>query len=289
MEGIRKASHAGSWYSDSRGTLESELTSYLSPVPVTQPNTRLIIGPHAGFAYSGPTAAWAYKQITPSAFTTVFLLGPSHHTYIEGCFLPCSSQYATPLGNLPVHSEIVEELRNTGKFGVLRKRDEEKEHSLEMHLPFIRKVFENREISIVPIMVGNLNKESTVEYGAILQKFLRNPQILFVISSDFCHWGDNFDYKPYERSKGQIFEFIESLDRTGIEFIQQHDLDGFSGYLESTGNTICGCNPISIAISTILQTGLRFSTRFIRYAQSNQVKNAREFSVSYASSVTYLE
>ena len=158
-----------------------------------------------------------------------------------------------------------------------------------MHLPLIRKVFENKEIQLVPIMVGELNNQNLEEYGKIFQRYLQDPRNLFIISSDFCHWGNNFDYKPYDRNKGEIFEYIEDLDRTGMGLIERHDLSGFLNYLERTENTICGRNPISIAISTILHSNLPLRTSFIRYAQSNPVRRQSEFSVSYATSVSVLE
>jgi MEMO1 family protein len=72
---------------------------------------------------------------------------------------------------------------------------------------------------------------------------------LFVISSDFCHWGDNFDYKPImpefqNKVPQQIFKSIEALDMAGITLIQNHDLIGFQKYLKDTENTICGERPI---------------------------------------------
>lgn len=290
MNGIRKASHAGSWYTRSSSELHSELETYLSNSSASPSNTSLkvLIGPHAGYAYSGPTAAWGYKNINPDSYSTVFLLGPSHHAYLEGCHLPCSQSYDTPLGQLPVDREKVESLRKTGKFGELNKKTEEQEHSLEMHLPYIRHVFREKDVKIVPIMVGDVNLGSLNEYGTIFAEFLKSETNLFIISSDFCHWGQNFDFMPYDRSKGAIFEYIELLDRDGMRLIEGHDLNGFYNYIQGTGNTICGCNPIMVAMSTILESGLNLRTQFVRYAQSNQVRNPRDFSVSYASSITTL-
>jgi MEMO1 family protein len=288
MEGTRRATHAGSWYSGAAAELDAELGAYLAAASSSEHSARLLIAPHAGYSYSGPTAAWGYRHVRPEAISTVFLLGPSHHAYLQGCQLPCSAVYATPLGNLSVNVEVVEALRQTRKFGVLKKKDEEKEHSLEMHLPYIRKVFQEKEIGLVPIMVGDVDLKSVREYGRIFARYLADPSNLFVVSTDFCHWGDNFDYKPYDRSKGMIFEFIEDMDRTGMRLIEGHDLEGFSKYLHETGNTICGCNPIMVALSTIQQAGIELTTRFVRYAQSNQVRTSREFSVSYAASVTFV-
>lgn len=71
---------------------------------------KAIIGPHAGFAYSGPTAAWAYKYLQQERnkgadIKRIFLLGPSHKKYIEGCSISALQELATPFGNLPVDVE----------------------------------------------------------------------------------------------------------------------------------------------------------------------------------------
>ncbi len=71
---------------------------------------------------------------------------------------------------------------------------DEAEHSLEMHLPYIKKVFGDK-IKLLPIMVGNLSLDQEKEYGSILSKYMtQDSDSLFIISSDFCHWGSDFDY-----------------------------------------------------------------------------------------------
>ncbi len=100
--------------------------------------------------------------------------------------MPCSSRYATPLGDIPIDSETVSELSATGKFYQLNKTAEEDEHSLELHLPYIRKIFENSEISLVPIMVGSIKESQENEYGAILAPYFDDLGTIFIISSDFC-------------------------------------------------------------------------------------------------------
>lgn len=81
--------------------------------------------------------------LTRSNSTRVFILGPSHHLYLDGCALSSCDAYATPLGDLPIDKATVAELRNSGQFERDMKLDvDEAEHSIEMHLPYIRKVFQ---------------------------------------------------------------------------------------------------------------------------------------------------
>ena len=93
MEGNRRAAKAGSWYESNPAKLNSELELNLSNASKTKPWAKSIIGPHAGLSYSGPTAAWAYVHISPETTNRIFLLGPSHSAYINGCALPASSIY----------------------------------------------------------------------------------------------------------------------------------------------------------------------------------------------------
>jgi len=117
-----------------------------------------IIAPHAGFYYSGPTAAYAYINIDPSKYKRVFLLGPSHHAYLSGCGLTRSRYFETPLGNIEIDRETTDELYKLGGFTYINKKVDEAEHSLEMHIPVIQKVFKDHQYKLVPIMVGNLNQ-----------------------------------------------------------------------------------------------------------------------------------
>lgn len=169
----RAASHAGSWYTSNGVKLDEQLTSWLSAVqgerfPLSEdvaredastrrgdptflpiPGIRAIIAPHAGYSYSGPPAAYAYKCIDPSRIKRVFVLGPSHHFYLNGCALSKCKTYETPLGGLPLDRKTMDELKAKGeqqgrstRFDWMDLDQDEDEHSIEMHLPYVRKVFE---------------------------------------------------------------------------------------------------------------------------------------------------
>lgn len=122
--------------------------------------------------------------------------------------------YETPLYNLNIDTKIISELEATGKFQFMDRKTDEDEHSLEMTLPYIAKVMEDfrGQFTVVPIMVGSLSIESEAMYGEILAPYLADPENLFVISSDFCHWGQRFRYTYYDKSCGPIHKSIENLD-----------------------------------------------------------------------------
>jgi AmmeMemoRadiSam system protein B len=287
---IRQASHAGDWYESNSSVLASSLKNWLSKV--TQPKEikllKGIIGPHAGYYYSGSTAAWSYANITPSNYNRVILLGPCHYKGISSCGLPSSTIYETPLGNLKVDTEEVGKLSKLKNFVFMKKEDEEQEHSLEMHLPYIKHVFGEQEVKLLPIMVGSLSQKSVEYFGKIFSEYLKDDKTLFVISSDFCHWGINFDYMPYNSADGEVWQHIEKLDKAGISHITNQDPEGFLNYLNLTDNTICGRHPITVFLYALKYSGLETKTNLVYYKQSGQVKSKKQSSVSYASIITYL-
>ncbi|KRX05425.1 hypothetical protein PPERSA_05534 [Pseudocohnilembus persalinus] len=251
---------------------------------------KAIIGPHAGLHYSGPTAAWCYQYLKPKKDLRVFLLGPCHHVYLKNCAISNLNTFGTPLGDIQVDTETIEQLKKEGKFQTVNKTDEEDEHSLEMHLPFIYKQLNSQPFKLVPIMVGNLEYKTEQYYAKLLAKYFDDENTVFIVSSDFCHWGRNFDYYYYQKQDGQIHQSIEKLDKKGMEFIEKQDSKKFNEYLQDTDNTICGRHPIGILLQIIENSKFKeqLKTQFLQYAQSNKCTKQTDSSVSYAAGVTYI-
>ncbi|XP_013786017.1 protein MEMO1-like [Limulus polyphemus] len=293
---VRRATHSGSWYTDSARELRYQLDNWLGAVgSASHSPARAIIAPHAGYQYCGACAAFAYRQVDPSIVKRVFILGPSHHVRIGGCALSPAKVYRTPLYDLPIDSQIYEDLYSTGHFEEMSILTDEDEHSIEMHLPYIAKIMENRQVTIVPVLVGSLTTEKEALYGTIFSKYLADPNNLFVISSDFCHWGARFHYQYYDKSWGDIYKSIQKLDEMGMNIIESLSPTGFTSYLRKFGNTICGRHPIGVllnAVHILQQTtsnGHKISLKFLRYAQSSQCLNMHDSSVSYAAASLQIE
>jgi AmmeMemoRadiSam system protein B len=280
---------------------------------------------HAGYAYSGPAAAWAYKSLDLSKAKRIFLLGPSHALYLPGCALSQHAKYATPLGDLLIDQKVVEELGSTGKFDTMSGDADETEHSLEMHLPYIYKMLSRSFSSpaeypgLVPILVGSTKPAKEREYGAILAPYLSDPSNVFVISSDFCHWGTRFQYTYYlpaspsttaslnprgislkrndkTPTNPPIHESIGRLDHMTMDTIESGKHDAFLDHLRETGNTVCGRHPIGVVMAAIEllekehkigdNGNARF--KFVRYERSSDVVDISDSSVSYASAYAIL-
>ncbi|KAG8888600.1 hypothetical protein FRB98_007364 [Tulasnella sp. 332] len=91
---------------------------------------------------------------------------------------------------------------------------DEDEHSIEMHLPYIRKVFEGQDIRIVPVLIGSLNQANEKRFGTILAPYLAKEDTFAVVSSDFCHWGSRFSYTFYYPARPPLPEAVQPLRLT---------------------------------------------------------------------------
>ncbi|KAK3092955.1 hypothetical protein FSP39_009320 [Pinctada imbricata] len=296
MAKVRRATHAGSWYTDDGDELRNQLDDWLSKAEPVHTPARAIIAPHAGYFYCGACGGHAYRQVDPSKVKRIFILGPSHHVRLSGCALTSTQRYQTPLYDLVIDQKMNEELYATGVFETMKSSTDEDEHSIEMHLPYIAKVMEScrGQFTVIPVLVGSLSTDKEQMYGAIFSKYLQDPENLFVISSDFCHWGERFHYTFYDKSCGEVWQSIEALDRMGMETIEKLKPSQFTEYLRKYQNTICGRYPIGVLLNAVnsLQkngNGLKMSFKFIKYAQSSKCKSMRDSSVSYASGALVIQ
>lgn len=305
----RRASHAGSWYDASPEKLRKSLSTWLSAasqhgslgyassvnpsLPGSHP-VYSIIAPHAGYSYSGKAAAYAYAAVDARRFTRVFVLGPSHHVYLaDRCAVSDAAVLETPLGDLPVDREVADGLLENADSGarfVRMSADmDAAEHSIEMHLPYIRHVFKDVDVKVVPIVVGSLSEEKERSFGKVLSSWFGDGESFFVISSDFCHWGTRFRYTTIDRQSEFIWQSIERLDREGMNAIESGDHATFSSYQRRTENTVCGRHPIGVLMSALAycsrHSGRVFTTRFVRYEQSSRCVSMCDSSVSYASAL----
>ncbi|XP_041420378.1 protein MEMO1 isoform X3 [Xenopus laevis] len=216
-----------------------------------------------------------------------------HHymTFILIKRVPLSMQIYCRMSQLRIRClcifPVYGELWKTGMFERMSLQTDEDEHSIEMHLPYIAKTMESHkdDVTIVPVLVGALSESKEQEFGKLFSKYLADPTNLFVISSDFCHWGQRFRYTYYDESQGEIYRSIENLDKMGMSIIEQLDPTYFSNYLKKYHNTICGRHPIGVLLSAateLQKNGVNMSFSFLNYAQSSQCRSWQDSSVSYA-------
>lgn len=307
MTNIRAATHSGSWYSDDKQELTSQLRTWLNQASSERdiakdkavPGARVVIGPHAGYYYSGKTLADAYSCLDLTGIKTIFILGPSHHVYFRDCALTtgCGS-YETPLGGMQVDTAVISKLVAEDNLVRVMSLDvDEEEHSFEMHMPFLRYIASASRAEplpkIVPLMISGTTSKFEKKLAAKLRPYFEDKSNAFCISTDFCHWGSRFGYMAYtptglmedlvssarDTSGLPIYRSIEAMDRAGMDFVTSGSYADFRKYIEETGNTICGAKPLLVLLALMAGSA---TVEWTGYAQSSHVKSNRDSSVSYA-------
>lgn len=183
---------AGRFYSSDRKTLENDLANLFKDCKktVASKDVRAIIAPHAGYVFSGKTAAAAFSAIPKDAtFSNIFIIGSSHVMSFDGASVYNTGDYVTPLGKMTVNKETADRLISGNKVFNHPVTAHLQEHSLEVQVPFIQYHFTNPS-AIVPIVIGT-HKENTIRQIAEALRPYFTPENLFIISSDFSH------YPPY--------------------------------------------------------------------------------------------
>lgn len=340
----RRAHHAGSWYEDDPDALRRTLTGYLTaaasdagrPEPPEPPRRRVraVICPHAGYAYSGPTAAYGYHAVlaelrhrradspTAAIVTQILVLHPSHHVHLPSrCAVSNAVVLETPVGNLRVDDALRREILqlDASLFTTMTASVDEREHSGEMQYPYLAHCLAmagrlNDGVTVTPVLCGALSTADEAAVGALLAPIVARSHVLTVVSTDFCHWGRRFGYQPVaggdadDRDRDDdtdggvpIHEFIERLDRRGMDAIAALQPGAFADYLKETRNTVCGRHAVAVWLRAVTSAApattspaatpahYPLSVRFVRYAQSSPSRTLSDSSVSYAAAVATVD
>ncbi len=191
---VRQPAVAGAFYPAFPGPLRDLVTSLLSQAHarVAQPGPRpkALIVPHAGYVYSGPIAASSFALLAPSggSIERVVLVGPAHRVPVAGLAAPGATALRTPLGDVPVDTEALEAVPQV----LANPQAHEREHSLEVELPFLQVVAPRARI--VPLVVG---RADAPDVGRTLEALWAGPETIFVVSSDLSH------YLPYDAGRAE--------------------------------------------------------------------------------------
>jgi len=224
MNAVRPPAVAGAFYPEQGLRLAQDVRAMLaeasadySAEPVAEGVPKAIIVPHAGYIYSGSTAALAYARLAPARHTIrrVVLLGPAHRVPVRGLALPGDDYLATPLGQVAVDQAAVAQLSRLPQV-VVSRAVHAQEHSLEVQLPFLQTVLDN--FKLVPLVVGDASAQEVAE---VLELLWGGPETLIAISSDLSH------YLPYRTA--------QQIDRQTTQAIL--DLRGPLNHQQACGGT----------------------------------------------------
>jgi len=271
---VLHSSLAGTWYSNNPEALKKQFDAFFEKAkPETIENVIALILPHAGYQWSGQTAAYGLKTISKK-YKRIIVIGPSHRTAMEDIInVPRATHFETPLGQIPLDTEFIDKLL---KFPMVQNvpQAHQSENSIEMELPILQ--YCQKDFKLVPIVAGQCSLEAVEKAGAILRSLV-DENTLVIASSDFVHYGRAHLYVPFTEN---IPEQIKELDMGAYQHIANLDAKGFLEYKRKTGATICGSVPIAILLSMMSEPS---KAHLIKYTISGELTGDFSNSVSYMS------
>lgn len=225
MSQIRQAAVAGLFYPADKQSLKEDVDEYLGQANFGRDIVpKAIVVPHAGYIYSGPIAATAYKQIIPikDKINRVILLGPSHRVAFNGLAVPESDVFQTPLGNIPIDQKGIRLLADLPQV-IASDQAHREEHSLEVQLPFLQEVL--GEFSLIPLVIGDAECHDVAE---VINKLWDDEHTLIVISTDLSHY---HEYNEAKRIDRVTSDAIENLKPEHIGYEDACGRNGLKGMM----------------------------------------------------------
>lgn len=281
MAVVRPSVLAGSWYPGRTAELAAAVDRCLVPGAVPPPAGRPLIAlaPHAGYAWSGPTAGRLYARLRDRLPGRVVILAPNHRVPLQRIALSGATAFATPLGPVPVDTAAVAALAAGPAFS-LDDRAHRDEHAIEIQLPFLQRLRPDDPPAIVPLLVPPLTAELRTSAAQALTRLIDDDTLLLV-STDFTHYGGDFGFEPFaDRRPEALAGAIERLDAGAVLRVLAGDAAALRAYGQDTGITMCGLEAAALALETGLPPG--WEGALLDYARSGDRDRDYRRSVSYA-------
>src|SRR6266508_4685617 len=215
---VRPSPIAGHWYDGDPAALARSVDGYLdsAQLPDLEGEVIAVIAPHAGHTYSGAVAGYAFAALRGRSPDLVAVIAPMHHPYYEPLITTAHEAYSTPLGNILVDKDTLNELDSVLKsellFG-LSPVENDPEHSLEIELPFLQRALSSGW-KLLPVMVRVREASISERFGKALAKILRGKNFVLVASTDLSHFYNQQTALTCDRA---MLNAIESFDPDGIQ------------------------------------------------------------------------
>jgi hypothetical protein len=269
-ESVREPVLAGIWYPGNSEKLKDQIEGFLSRADGEPVHGEVIglVAPHAGYMYSGQVAAFAYKHLQKTNFKRVILIGPSHYVDFTGIAVDLRSGYRTPLGTTPVDQAFAHELLGTGRQIHWLPEAFGREHSLEIHVPFLQTVL--KEFSIVPVLMRQSDDNTCATLAEGLSKTIKKhrDKTLILVSTDLSHF--------HAGDKARV------LDHRFIEGLRALDPKGLLRAMSSGECEACGGGPTVAAMMAARDLGADQAIA-LRYANSGDITGDYKRVVGYLS------
>ena len=272
MDNVRKSVISGSWYPGDPSVLRRYIAEYFRRVPDRELSGEVVglIAPHAGYIYSGQVAAFAYQLVRGKKYDAVVLIGPSHRVAFSGVSVWSGGAFETPLGRVPVHEKLAEEMKRASGIVVDFPTAHAREHSLEIQLPFLQVAL--GDFSFVPLVMGDQNAATCRDLAKAIVQAGKNRRLLIVASSDLSHFHEDIKAR--------------ALDGVALRHLQDSDAEGLLENLARDRTEACGGGPMAVAILAAGGLGASHSL-VLKYTHSGEVTGDCQSVVGYASAVYY--
>ncbi|OYT42901.1 MAG: AmmeMemoRadiSam system protein B [Candidatus Aenigmarchaeota archaeon ex4484_56] len=263
---------AGTFYPKNQNELLSELNLLFEKNPKFYfPDAKGIIVPHAGYLYSGYVAAQTYKAISEVKKRNFVILGVDHHAM--RVIATSDEDWITPLGTAKINREYLNKITKEHAV-IVDKIATDREHSIEVQLPFIQYLFD--KFTFTPVQLPRISYQEIIE----LSNILKNNDSFFIASSDLTHYGSQYNFVPPE-SIYDPNDYVKKLDREIIEIISRLDSKTFFEYIENNESTVCGYIPIALLIEITKKIGAK-KIELISYDTSFSISHDTSAIVGYA-------
>jgi hypothetical protein len=268
---IRHQQVAGYFYPAEKEKLQKNISQLLQNAKLEKSFNKIfgIVSPHAGYIYSGKTAAYAYNLLKGKSYKTVIVISPSHAEYFPGISIYDGDAYETPLGIVEIDQIMTDKLIENSKTIFKGIQGHRKEHSLEVQIPFLQSVL--KEFKIVPVVMGDQSKMFVDELADRISKVV-DDETLVVASSDLSHFYSS--------------EEADRLDSIVEKRINDFDFEQLLKNLDDHECEACGGGPIAVMMKAAALKNINKSF-VINRSDSGDVTGDKTEVVGYLSAVVY--
>ncbi len=269
---VRTSVIAGRWYPGQPDELRAQVSAFLGNV-AAQPLAGELLGliaPHAGYEYSGQTAAYAYRQVQGRAYDVVAIVSPAHGMAFSRFVTTSAAAYETPLGQVRLDGEQLAALEDQISLERVAYDDE---HSLEIQLPFLQVAL--GDFGLLPVMVGRASFEAGEALGLALAQALEGKRALLVASTDLHHIPD--------------YEQVVRRDRAVADAIATFDMARIRQALSPADCTVCGRVPVYAVLTAARALGAD-AVEILHRTNSGDVTGSRapgQYTVGYMAAAVY--
>ncbi|MCL5267197.1 MAG: AmmeMemoRadiSam system protein B [Bacteroidetes bacterium] len=271
---VRPPTVAGFFYPEDKRELEKTCRTLLEKARYNikvKPKGRVfgVVSPHAGYQYSGYTAAYGYALLNKDDYDVVIVVSPSHREYFEGISVFSGKAYSTPLGDIEVDKYLRDSFLEFGGDLVIESRAGHKtEHALEVQLPFLQLTLEH--FKLLPIVMGDQRSDYCRALGNVIGDLANGKRILVVASSDLSHYHD--------------YDTANQMDKVCSDDIGRLDPDGLLRHLETRSCEACGGGPIASCLYAANKIGAKESS-ILYHCNSGDTTGDKSGVVGYLSAI----